>query len=208
MSETNHHRRTILKAGGAVAATTILPTTAYAQGNAGASELKVALIGCGGRGGGAANQTLEVEGTRLVAMPQFGPNRSSATIAPARTCSNPHKRSCIRSTPRYVAAPITMNASSARAPTTRTAASGARRARCAGLPVERSSGPRSWSAGEGSPRAVGRCTGLSSKSRAVEAPGPPEAAGRRRRRGRATERGHGCSIGASPPQPPGGGWGG
>ncbi|MFK7909954.1 MAG: Gfo/Idh/MocA family protein [Akkermansiaceae bacterium] len=69
MSETNQHRRTILKASGALAATTILPTaSALAQGNAGAFELKVALIGCGGRGGGAANQSLEVEGTRLVAM--------------------------------------------------------------------------------------------------------------------------------------------
>lgn len=66
---TNPHRRTILKAGGALAASTILPTAAdCAQGNAGASELKVALVGCGGRGGGAANQTLAVEGTRLVAM--------------------------------------------------------------------------------------------------------------------------------------------
>ena len=68
MSEIDQQRRTILKAGGAIAATTVLPTVAYAQGNTGSSELKVALIGCGGRGGGAANQSLAVEGTKLVAM--------------------------------------------------------------------------------------------------------------------------------------------
>lgn len=68
MNESSSQRRTILKAGGALAATSILPNVAYGQGNAGASELKVALIGCGGRGAGAANQTLQVEGTRLVAM--------------------------------------------------------------------------------------------------------------------------------------------
>ena len=58
----------MLKAGGAVVATAILPQVSYAQGNAGSSEIKVALIGCGGRGSGAANQTLAVKGTRLVAM--------------------------------------------------------------------------------------------------------------------------------------------
>jgi myo-inositol 2-dehydrogenase/D-chiro-inositol 1-dehydrogenase len=68
MSEKSTHRRTVLKAGGAVVATSLLPQSVYAQGNAGASEIKVALIGCGGRGTGAANQTLHVEGTRLVAM--------------------------------------------------------------------------------------------------------------------------------------------
>src|SRR5204863_9139932 len=40
--------------------------TAYAQGS---DELKLALIGCGGRGSGAANQALSTEGkTKLVAM--------------------------------------------------------------------------------------------------------------------------------------------
>ncbi|MCP5536726.1 MAG: Gfo/Idh/MocA family oxidoreductase [Akkermansiaceae bacterium] len=67
MSENSTHRRTILKAGGALAATSVLPT-AYAAGNSSNSEIKVALIGCGGRGSGAANQTLSVEGTKLVAM--------------------------------------------------------------------------------------------------------------------------------------------
>lgn len=67
MSEQSTHRRTILKASGALAATTILPS-AYAAGNSANSVIKVALIGCGGRGSGAANQTLQVEGTQLVAM--------------------------------------------------------------------------------------------------------------------------------------------
>ncbi len=71
MSDMSKQRRTILKAGGALAATAILPQVSYGQnkaGGAGSSEIKVALIGCGGRGSGAANQTLHVEGTRLVAM--------------------------------------------------------------------------------------------------------------------------------------------
>mgnify|MGYP006072550035 CR=1 FL=1 len=70
MSENSTHRRTILKAGGAIAATTILPSASVlgAAGNSDKSEIKVALIGCGGRGSGAANQTLQVEGTKLVAM--------------------------------------------------------------------------------------------------------------------------------------------
>ena len=72
MSEQSKQRRTLIKAGGAVAATTILSqATSYGQGKAGgagSSEIKVALIGCGGRGTGAANQTLQVEGTKLVAM--------------------------------------------------------------------------------------------------------------------------------------------
>jgi predicted dehydrogenase len=71
MSEVSKQRRTILKAGGAVAATSFLSNVTYGQvnaGNTGRSEIKVALIGCGGRGSGAANQTLHVEGTKLVAM--------------------------------------------------------------------------------------------------------------------------------------------
>lgn len=71
MSEKFTQRRTVLKAGGAIAAGAILPNVSLGQGQAGgagSSEIKVALIGCGGRGSGAANQTLHVEGTRLVAM--------------------------------------------------------------------------------------------------------------------------------------------
>jgi predicted dehydrogenase len=60
-------RREFMKAGVLVTAATLLPGMASAQGAAG-KELKVALIGCGGRGTGAASQSLNVPGTKLVAM--------------------------------------------------------------------------------------------------------------------------------------------
>ncbi|MCE2960832.1 MAG: Gfo/Idh/MocA family protein [Akkermansiaceae bacterium] len=56
-----------MKAGALVTAATLLPGMASAQGSAG-KEIKVALIGCGGRGTGAASQSLNVPGTKLVAM--------------------------------------------------------------------------------------------------------------------------------------------
>ncbi|MDB4687845.1 gfo/Idh/MocA family oxidoreductase, partial [Akkermansiaceae bacterium] len=66
MSELNHpNRRALLKTGGAVAAS--LPIAGFAQAG-GSDEIKVALIGCGGRGRGAATQTLNVPGTKLVAV--------------------------------------------------------------------------------------------------------------------------------------------
>jgi predicted dehydrogenase len=61
--ETN--RRKFLGTAGAVAAS--LPVAGYAQVS-GSDELKVALVGCGGRGTGAASQTLMNEGVKLVAM--------------------------------------------------------------------------------------------------------------------------------------------
>lgn len=60
-------RREFMKAGVLVTAATLLPGMASAQGAAG-KEIKVALIGCGGRGTGAASQSLNVPGTKLVAM--------------------------------------------------------------------------------------------------------------------------------------------
>jgi predicted dehydrogenase len=56
-----------MKAGALVTAATLLPGIASAQDGAG-KEIKVALIGCGGRGTGAASQSLNVPGTKLVAM--------------------------------------------------------------------------------------------------------------------------------------------
>ncbi|HWB02918.1 MAG TPA: Gfo/Idh/MocA family oxidoreductase [Verrucomicrobiales bacterium] len=54
--------------GAAVAAAAVnLPIEACAQ-VAGSDELKLAIVGCGGRGGGAINQALTSGGTRLVAM--------------------------------------------------------------------------------------------------------------------------------------------
>jgi myo-inositol 2-dehydrogenase/D-chiro-inositol 1-dehydrogenase len=50
---------------GVVAGTLAADRLAFAQAS---DTLKVALVGCGGRGSGAANQALNVPGTRLVAM--------------------------------------------------------------------------------------------------------------------------------------------
>ncbi|NNC88918.1 MAG: Gfo/Idh/MocA family oxidoreductase [Akkermansiaceae bacterium] len=67
MSESQYDasRRKFIRTTGVVAAS--LPVAGYAQ-VAGSSELKVALIGCGGRGSGAASQTLMNDGVKLVAM--------------------------------------------------------------------------------------------------------------------------------------------
>jgi myo-inositol 2-dehydrogenase/D-chiro-inositol 1-dehydrogenase len=67
------NRRTFLKTAGAAAAVTSLPIASYAQVD-GASELKVALVGCGGRGTGATTQTLNVDGVKLVAMADAFPD--------------------------------------------------------------------------------------------------------------------------------------
>ena len=61
----NPNRRSLLKTGTAFAAT--LPIAGFAQAG-GSDEIKVATIGTGGRGRGASAQTLNVEGTRLVAV--------------------------------------------------------------------------------------------------------------------------------------------
>ncbi len=60
-------RREFMKAGALVTAAALLPGIASAQ-DAGGKVIKVALIGCGGRGTGAASQSLNVPGTQLVAM--------------------------------------------------------------------------------------------------------------------------------------------
>jgi len=64
-------RREVLATGGAAATGAIIASTLPAQVSAqvaGSDEIKVGLIGCGGRGRGAASQTLNVGNTRLVAM--------------------------------------------------------------------------------------------------------------------------------------------
>lgn len=69
MQKPNTHlsdRRDFIKAGSLVTAAALLPGIAQAQGAG--KEIKVALIGCGGRGTGAASQSLNVPGTKLVAM--------------------------------------------------------------------------------------------------------------------------------------------
>jgi predicted dehydrogenase len=59
-------RRSFLKTGSLLTAASLLPGLARAQGEA--AEIKVALIGCGGRGTGAAAQSLSCPGTKLVAV--------------------------------------------------------------------------------------------------------------------------------------------
>lgn len=59
-------RRTFISTGSA-AAVAALSTSRFAFAQA-SDTLKIALIGCGGRGSGAANQALNVPGTKLVAL--------------------------------------------------------------------------------------------------------------------------------------------
>ena len=59
------NRRAILKTGAAAAAA--LPLSGFAQAG-GSDEIKIATIGCGGRGRGATGQSLTVPGTKLVAV--------------------------------------------------------------------------------------------------------------------------------------------
>ena len=60
-------RRKFLGGAAVAAAAVNLPIEACAQ-VAGSDELKLAIVGCGGRGGGAISQALTSGGTRLVAM--------------------------------------------------------------------------------------------------------------------------------------------
>src|SRR5690606_23686298 len=68
------NRRAFLKTGSYLAAASLLPSLGRAQDSADLPEIRVALIGCGGRGTGAAAQSLSVPGTRLVAMADAFPD--------------------------------------------------------------------------------------------------------------------------------------
>jgi myo-inositol 2-dehydrogenase/D-chiro-inositol 1-dehydrogenase len=61
----NSNRRAILKTGAAAAAA--MPLAGFAQAG-GSDVIKIATIGCGGRGRGATSQSLNVPGTKLVAV--------------------------------------------------------------------------------------------------------------------------------------------
>lgn len=63
-------RRTLLRGAGAAAAASMIPSAmAHQAGPAGDAELRIALIGCGGRGTGAAVQALNAAGkARIVTM--------------------------------------------------------------------------------------------------------------------------------------------
>lgn len=69
-------RRGFLKTGTLIATAAAAPGILRAQGTA--NELKIALVGCGGRGSGAAAQSLNVPGTRLVAMADAFPENIEA----------------------------------------------------------------------------------------------------------------------------------
>lgn len=86
-------RRDVLAGGAVVAGAAIassLPVSASAQ-VAGSDELKVGLIGCGGRGRGAASQTLSVGNCRLVAMGDVFEDRLEQGYK--QLCAEQNKRS-------------------------------------------------------------------------------------------------------------------
>jgi len=72
-------RRKFLKTSGVAAAAASLPVASYAQVE-GKSEIKVALVGCGGRGTGAVSQTLNVEGAKLVAVADAFADKTQGVI--------------------------------------------------------------------------------------------------------------------------------
>lgn len=77
----NTNRRTLLKTGAAAAAT--LPIAGFAQVG-GSDEIKVATVGCGGRGRGATAQTLNVPGTKLVAVADAFRERAESAVSSFR----------------------------------------------------------------------------------------------------------------------------
>ena len=72
-------RRAFLKAGTIAAAASALPSVLNAQ-VAGSAEIKIALVGCGGRGSGAANQALNVPGNKLVAVADAFQDRLTGSL--------------------------------------------------------------------------------------------------------------------------------
>lgn len=79
LSRRNFVKKTTLSAGGVMLLGSLpVSASAYAQGS---DILKVALIGCGGRGTGAANQTLAAdEGVKLVAMADIFSDRLNNSL--------------------------------------------------------------------------------------------------------------------------------
>ena len=75
-------RRQVLKATGGLAATALLPTFGYSRVHPGGSDLiRVALVGCGGRGGGAAVNAISTTSgpIKLVAMADVFQDRLDQT---------------------------------------------------------------------------------------------------------------------------------
>src|SRR5512140_1513137 len=72
--------KTTALVGGALAAPAILPGKTFGAGNS--DTLKVGLIGCGGRGTGAANQALNADkNVVLTAMGDVFPDRIQSSLA-------------------------------------------------------------------------------------------------------------------------------
>jgi predicted dehydrogenase len=84
MSQSNHSRRDFLKnSAGIVAASTLagsmLSSSVYA---AGVDTIKIALIGCGGRGSGAANQALSTSNSvKLIAVADAFEDNAKSSLA-------------------------------------------------------------------------------------------------------------------------------
>jgi predicted dehydrogenase len=73
-------RRTFLKTGAAVVGGTLAAPVIPGAWAAGSDEIRIGLIGCGGRGRGAAKDALQAaEGVRLVAMGDAFPDRLAET---------------------------------------------------------------------------------------------------------------------------------
>jgi predicted dehydrogenase len=75
-------RRDLIRTTGAVAAASVLAGVAFPHVHAeGSNEIRVALVGCGGRGTGAAENALRVKNgpTKLVAMADVFPERLSGS---------------------------------------------------------------------------------------------------------------------------------
>src|SRR6516165_5145375 len=76
-------RRQFLQSSAAVAATSFIAHNAYAQGN---DELKIGLIGCGGRGTGAAAQALKADrNVKLWAMADAFEDRLTRSLTDLQT---------------------------------------------------------------------------------------------------------------------------
>ncbi len=69
-------RRTFLKTSGLAAAAASMPSILRAQEAKAGGDIKIALVGCGGRGTGAASQSLNTGGTRLVAIADAFPDNA------------------------------------------------------------------------------------------------------------------------------------
>lgn len=72
-------RRTFINTTAAAGALSTLPIAASAQVG-GSSTIKIALVGCGGRGSGAANQALNNDGVELVAMADAYSDRLNGSL--------------------------------------------------------------------------------------------------------------------------------